>query len=88
MVAAGSAASVADDSAELDTSEVEVQVCVGIPFIFVQFSSTHSVLLFSLLFCFTCLPVSAVSDGVSCKCIPNPFRVLVNKNCLNRVGLK
>ena len=26
--------------------------------------------------------------GISYKCIPNPSRVLVNKNYLNRVGLK
>lgn len=45
VFAAGSATSVADDSAELDASEVEVQVCVGI------LSFSYSFLLRTLVFC-------------------------------------
>ena len=85
VFAAGSATSVADDSAELDTSEVEVGVCIFHSFFRrVFFPRTQCICVQEYFF--TCLPVSDV--GISYKCIPNPSRVLVSKNCLNRVGLK
>ena len=84
-VVAGSAASVADDTAELDTSEVEVNTSIYVCTQFFQRNTQPSENFYACTASF-CLPVSGAAHISAFQA--HISRVLVNERCLNRVRLK